>query len=107
MLPVDFFVLGSCCIKIITFNYHAFMHQFMYLLIAFTIVLCLAVLVIIVLNKTVSRLQKENRKLTSKNDRPHSLEKEKALSKDEPRWQQVDPMKVAKQIYESGITSLN
>ena len=83
------------------------MHEFTYLLVAFTIVLCLAVLLIIVLNKTVSRLQKENKKLTSKINQLGSSGKETASNTDESRWQQVEPMKVARQIYDSGITSLN
>lgn len=92
---------------IVTSIYNWFMHEFTYLLIAFTIVLCLAVLVIIVLNKTVSRLQKENTRLTSKTNRPRGSEVEDASNRNEPRWQQVEPMKVARQIYDSGITNLN
>ena len=87
--------------------YNWFMHEFTYLLIAFTIVLCLAVLVIIVLNKTVSKLQKENTRLTSKADRPRGSEVENASNRNEPGWQQVEPMKVARQIYDSGMTNLN
>jgi hypothetical protein len=103
-----FFVLGSYPYKtIVTFNCNSFMHQLIYLLIFFTVVLCLAAMVIIVLNKTVNRLQKENTRLTLKINRPHSLGKEKALNTDETRWQQIDPLRVAKQVYDSGITSLN
>jgi hypothetical protein len=83
------------------------MHEFTYLLVAFTIVLCLAAMVIIVLNKTVSKLQKENTKLTSKTNPPRSSGNEKALNKNEANWQQITPSKVARQVYDSGITSLN
>jgi len=83
------------------------MHEYTYLLVGFTLVLSLAVLLIIILNKRVNRLQKENTRLTSKINRPCSSQKENASNISEPRWQQVEPMKVARQIYESGITSLN
>lgn len=101
------FCFGICWLNLKTSAHDFFMHQLTYLLIAFTTVLCLAIIVIAVLNKTVSRLQKENTRLTLKIKRLCSLDVEKASNGSEPLWKYIDPIKVAKEVYESGITSLN
>lgn len=83
------------------------MHQLTNLISGFTIVLCLAVLVIILLNKTVSRLQKEHSRLSSDKGTRRHLAGQQEPDRKESRWRQVEPMKVAEQVYESGITNLN
>jgi hypothetical protein len=103
-----FFVLGFLLNKNIpTSKYNSGMDQFTYVLIAFTVLLCLAVLVIILLNQRVRRLQRGKTKPDRKTNLRRNFGREKAANRNAPGWQQVEPIEVAKKVYESGITNLN
>jgi hypothetical protein len=79
----------------------------MYLDICLEILLIVAVTMLFVMKRKITRLLKENVKLHEKICQLRNEGKERALESDEAYWQEVNPSAVAEEINERGPAKLN
>lgn len=79
----------------------------MYLLIFLEALLVIAVVVMFIMKRKITRLLKENVKLYEKIYLLRNADKEKALESDEPYWHEIHPEEFVDELKDRGTTLLN
>jgi hypothetical protein len=79
----------------------------MYLLIFIEILLLVAVILLVIMKRKITRLLKENVKLYEKIYQLRNAGREKALKSEGPYWQEVDPSLFLDEMDDRNSTLLN